>query len=173
MLRTIVNSDTLSFLHKWSTSNPVSLHVDIVTKEVYNPCDSVVIYIGRDNDNYYSVLIQICVDVVVNLKHLTSVNVKVGDLVKGSSLIGVAKKFCRVELGTLCQDEVSECIRIYDRAYYKRNPEHLTAQNLGFVQFNHGETEYAYRDKDLDDITVLTKEQENEYSQIEVQTADE
>lgn len=173
MLRTIVNSSNISILHKWSTAKPVTLHADIIAKEVYAPCDSAVIYIGQDNDNYYNVLIQICADVVVNLKHLVSVNVKVGDLVKGSSLLGTARKFCRIELGTLSQDEVSECIRIYDRTYYKRNPEQLTAENLGFVQFNHGETEYAYRDTELNDITTLTKEQQNEYSQIEVQTADE
>lgn len=173
MLRKIVNSDRVTFLHKWSVSNPTTLHADILAKEVYAPCDSAVIYIGRDSDNYYSVLIQICADVVVNLKHLATVSVKVGDLVKADSLIGVAKKFCRVELGTLSQDEVTECIRIYSRVYYKRNPEQLTAENLGFVHFNHGETEYAYRDSELNDITTLTKEQQNEYSQIEVQEADE
>ena len=173
MLRTIVNSDTLTFINKWSTSNPVRLYADIGAKEVYAPCDSVVMFIGKDIDNYQNVLLQICADVVINIKHIRDVQVQVGQIVKEKQLIGFAKKFCRIELGTLVRDESDDCIRIYDRMYYKRNPEHLTADNLGFVQFNHGDTQYVYSEDPLSDIIVLTKEQEIEYSQLEVQKLDE
>jgi len=173
MLRTIVNSNSLTFINKWCITSPVNLHADILAQEVYAPCDSVVMFVGRDKDGYHSVLLQICADVVVNLKHLRVVDVQVGQLVKANQSIGIARRFCRVELGTLSRDDVDECIHIYDKMYYKRNPEQLTAENLGFIQFNHGETEYAYRDKELDYIDRFTREQQLEYSQIEVQHADE
>ena len=173
MLKQIVKTDKLNILNKWSLSNPTRLYADIEGKDVFNPCDGVVMFIGRDTENYYSVLIQICADVVVNFKHLVDIDVSVGQLVRSDEHIGRCRKFCRVELGTLTRDETDECIRIYDKMYYKRNPEHLTYENLGFVQFNHGETEYAYRDSELSFINNFTKEQEKEYSQIEVQQADE
>lgn len=173
MLKNVVDSNKLSFLNKWSLNNPVRLYADLLTTDVFAPCDGVVMFVGKDKDNYYSVLIQICADVVVNLKHMTKIYVSVGQLIKQHSRVGLAKKFCRVELGTLSQDETNQCIRIYDKMYYLRNPEHLTEENLGFVQFNHGNTEYAYKDKEIAYIDRFTKEQELEYSQIEVQQVDE
>lgn len=173
MLKNIVKTDKLNILNKWSLNNPVRLYADLEGKDAFSPCDGVVMFIGRDAENYYSVLIQICADVVVNFKHLVDIDVNVGQLVRADEHIGRCRKFCRIELGTLSKDETDECIRIYDKTYYKRNPEHLTVENLGFVQFNHGTTEYAYRDKELEYLNKFSKEQELEYSQIEVQTADE
>ena len=73
----------------------------------------------------------------------------------------------------LSKDECNHTIRIYDREYFKRNPEQLTPENLGFVKFNHGQTHYAYKDENLEDITNFSREQQLEYSQMEVQKADE
>lgn len=173
MLGRIVASDNPTFLNRWSIIRPVKTYVDILAKDVYCPCDSEVLFVGRDMDGYYSVLLQICADVIVNIEHLLSKEVVVGQLVREGTKLGSAKKFCRISLGTLSKDECNDTIRIYDREYFKRNPEQLTPENLGFVQFNHGQTHYAYRDENLEDITNFSREQQLEYSQMEVQKVDE
>lgn len=173
MLKVIVNSDNIKFINRWSLKYPVKTFCDIEAIEVYTPCDGTVMYTGRDNEGYYNVLLQICADVVVNLKHLRDCYVNTGQLLKAKTEIGIARRFVRIEVGTLTRDKCDETIRIYNKQYYKRDPEQLTEENLGFIQFNHGETEYVYPDNKTPDITRLTKEQENEYKQLEDQKVDE
>ena len=173
MLSRIVAQENPTFLNRWSIIRPVRTYCDIIAKEVYCPCDSEVLFVGRDTEGYYSVLLQICADVIVHIEHLVSVDVSVGQLVREGTMLGYAKKFCRISLGTLSKDECNNTIRIYDREYFKRNPEQLTPENLGFVKFNHGQTHYAYKDENLEDITNFSREQQLEYSQMEVQKVDE
>lgn len=173
MLESIVRESSIKFINKWSLQKPVRTYCDIFATDVFTPCDGTVMYIGRDIDGYYSALIQLCADVVINLMHLKTIDVNTGDLIKINTKVGIAKQFCRVELGTLTKDKSDETIRIYDKQYYKRDPEQLTEENLGFIKFNHGETEYAYKGHDLDDILKLTKEQSLEYSQLEEHKLDE
>lgn len=168
-----ITKSTVSYLNKWSLTKPIRTYSDILAKEVYTPCDAVVMHVGKDMDGYYGVILQICADVVVSLKHLATCEVIHGQLVREGTFIGLAKKFCRVELGTLSKDEILETIRIYDKEYFKRDPAQLTPENLGFVKFNHGETEYAYKDNTPEYLTNQSREQILEYSQIEVQRLDE
>lgn len=170
MLKKIINSDNLKYIKKWSLKDGVT-YSDIEATEVYCPCDAVVIYTGRDREGYYSAVLQICADVVVQLSHLLKLDVVVSDSLLEGQTVGRAFKFCRISLATLSRDKSDETIRIYDRMYYKRNPEQLTEENLGFVKFAHGQTGY-YVDSLVENIK-FSKEQDSEYSQMEVQYVDE
>lgn len=169
LLNVIVASDKLNYLHRWVDGK--CSYSDIIASEVFAPCDCEIIYVGRDRDGYYSVIIQICADVVVQLSHLTTCRVEVGELVKSSQLLGIAKKFCRICLGTLSKHTCDDTIRIYSRMYYKRDPEQLTEENLGFVKFTHGDTG-SYVNSLAENIK-FSHEQDLEYQQMENQYVDE
>ena len=87
MLSRIVAQENPTFLNRWSIIRPVRTYCDIIAKEVYCPCDSEVLFVGRDTEGYYSVLLQICADVIVNIEHLVSVDVSVGFAFQASDLV--------------------------------------------------------------------------------------
>ncbi len=80
-----------------------------------------VLFIGKI-DRYYVVNIQCNASECIRYGHLTSINVKLNDIVKPGTLIGQADKFVLFEYCTVAKGDSKYPVRIYTKTYYKQNP---------------------------------------------------
>lgn len=96
--------------------------VDIQTTDAHSICYGVVILVGKDYNNMYSVIIQYDSDTIFIYSNLNKVLVREGTTVSALESIGTAKTYVKFECGTTNGVYKKWPVYVGNCTYFKQDP---------------------------------------------------
>lgn len=119
----------------WSI-NPHNIYtgVDLVAKEVYSVCCGVVIHVGKDVNNTYSVTVQYDVIQCVRYNNLYGCCVSSGDIIEEGQLIGNVVKFVNFEYIKSIKPDPAFPVRVGKVTYYKYDPMDILTKKIKLIR---------------------------------------
>lgn len=97
--------------------------VDVEGSEIYAYQSGVVIQIGDLDDGLKAVVIQYTANISLRYANMSSLLIKMGDVIKPGELIGIAKKFVHFEYLSKTKENSMWPVRVGTMTYFKHDPE--------------------------------------------------